>query len=48
VVGHESEARRRIANDKAATPIRQVQKIVKEDDYMELDVPNRRGKNCGA
>jgi phosphatidate cytidylyltransferase len=30
------EARKRIANDKAATLIRQVQKIVKEDDYMEF------------
>jgi phosphatidate cytidylyltransferase len=30
------DARRRIANDKAATLIRQVQKIVKEDDYMEF------------
>jgi hypothetical protein len=30
------EARTRIANDKAATLIRQVQKIVKQDDYMEF------------
>jgi phosphatidate cytidylyltransferase len=30
------ENRKRIANDKAATLIRQVQKIVKEDDYIEF------------